>query len=304
MSLLALSSIIAILIKFSLFWVGKSALFRDNQPLAFFLIALCALNLAELMSFVYLDNPPFLLNVIKFYYAAAILSATTLFYLSTHITRGSGLHVAISFATSMIITALIFVPDVMISGVESIGYSATRIPGKYFFILQIYLIGTLVLSIGILLKGIMNSQSSYINQRSLILFISVAPLVFFAILLTITLSLGIKVNATVFLSIMSSLMLAILIYTEKRYQLFKFLSYIPYTREHELRSRAGRLINQMIDNLYTDKKKVNFKEIRSELETILIEIAIEFTEGNKTQAAKVLGIGKATLHRKIEGLQL
>ena len=115
---------------------------------------------------------------------------------------------------------------------------------------------------------------------------------------------GAKINGAVIISLMTSLMLVILIYTEKRYRLFKFLSYVPYTREHELRTRANRLVEQMIDDLFNGESAVNFKDIRSEFETTLIEIAIESTGGNKTHAAKILGIGKATLHRKIEGLQI
>jgi len=197
MSFLAVSSIVALLIKFSLFWVGKSALFRENQPLALLLVVLCALNLVELMSFVYAGNEHALVIVIQAYHAAAILAAAAFFYLSIHTTRGNKLYAATSFAASIIIAILTFIPGVMISGIESIGYSITRIPGGYFPILQIYLIGTLLLSCAILILGALKSTDHLVNKRSLIFLISAAPLVFFAITITITLSLGIKINGRV-----------------------------------------------------------------------------------------------------------
>ena len=304
MSLLALSSILALLIKFSLFLVGKSALFKDNQPLAIFLVALCALNLSELLLFANEGNKQVLMSVLQIYYAAAVISAAALFYLCIHIIRAKKLFAAISFAISIIIAFLTFIPDIILGGYESIGYSITRIPGEYFLLLQIYLIGTLLLGCALLFSGAVKSSDRMVNKRSLILLISVFPLVFFAVTLTITLSMGFKINGTVIISMMTSIMLAILIYSEKQYRLFKFLSYVPYTHEYRLRSKARKLMDQTIEDLFNSNKPVKFKEIRSEFETALIELAIESTGGNKTHAAKQLGIGKATLHRKIEGLQI
>ena len=304
MSYLAISSIVALLIKLSLFWVGKSALFRDNWPLALFLIALCVLNFAELMSFASIGNDQLIMSILQTYYAAAVIAAAALFYLSLHIIGASTRHAMASFAVAITIALLTFVPNVMLAGYESIGYSVTRIPGDFFFILQFYLVGTLILSAGLLLYGAIQSKSSLVNQRSLIMLISTLPLVFFTVILTLALSMGAKINGAVIISLMTSLMLVILIYTEKRYRLFKFLSYIPYTREHELRTRASRLVEQMIDDLFNGESAVKYKDIRSEFEATMIELAIESTGGNKTHAAKILGIGKATLHRKIEGLQI
>lgn len=304
MSFLALSSIMALLIKLSLFWVGKASLFKDNQSLALFLVALCALNFSELMLFIFNDNEPILLVVIQAYYAAAVISAAALFNLSMHIIKRSGPFVAIVSILSLMIAMLTFIPGVIIGGVESIGYSVTRIPGEYFPILQTYLIMTLLCSSGILFFGAVKSDNRVINKRSLIMLISVTPLIFFTVTLTIALSFGFKFNGTVILSAMTSLMLIILIYSEKQYRLFKFLSYVPYTPEHELRTRAGKLVNQAIENLFDRNSNIELKDIRSEFETTLIQLAIESTGGNKTRAAKILGIGKATLHRKIGGLDL
>ncbi|MCW8964190.1 MAG: hypothetical protein OQL16_10360, partial [Gammaproteobacteria bacterium] len=248
MSFLAVSSIIALLIKLSLFWVGKFALFRENQPLALFLVALCALNISELMSFIYNGNEDFLLINIQAYYATAVLAAAALFYLSMHITHGAIRYVVVCFSLSAIIAVITMGSGLMIAGIEPIGYSFTRVPGQFFFILQIYLIATLLLSIGILLLGAVKSADRMINKRSLVILISVVPLVFFTVLITITLSLGIKINGAVIISMMTSLMLVILIYCEKHYRLFKFLSYVPYTHEHELRTRAAKLVDQMIED--------------------------------------------------------
>jgi DNA-binding protein Fis len=304
MSYLALSSIVALLIKLSLFWVAKGALFKDNQPLAFFLIALCALNIAELMLFIHMDNEHYLLGILQSYYAAGVIAAASLFYLGIHVTQRKVYYAAISFAASILIAILTFIPDVILSGFQSIGYSVTRIPGEYFPVLQVYLIGTLVMSVALLLYGALKSADRMVNKRSLVLLISVVPLVFFTITITVTLSLGIKINGTVILSMMTSLMLVILIYCEKHYRLFKFLSYVPYTHEYELRTRAGKLVDKMIQDLFDSGSSVNLKDIRAQFETALIQLAIESTGGNKTHAAKLLGIGKATLHRKIEGLQI
>lgn len=304
MSYLALSSIVALLIKFSLFWVGKGALFKDNRPLAIFLVALCASNIAELMIFMNMDHPQYLFGILQAYYAAAIIAAASLFYLSIHVTHRNLYFAAISFAIALLIVILTFIPGVTLSGFQSIGYSITRVPGEYFSLLQVYLVGIALLSLGLLIYGAIKSSDRMVNKRSLVLLISVAPLIFFTVTITIALSFGFKFNATVVNSMATSLMLVILIYCEKHYRLFRFLSYVPYTHEYELRTRAGKLVDKMIQELFDSRSPVNLKDIRNEFETSLIQLAIESTGGNKTHAAKLLGIGKATLHRKIEGLRI
>ena len=56
--------------------------------------------------------------------------------------------------------------------------------------------------------------------------------------------------------------------------------------------------------IFYENHSLALKDLRSEFESVLIELAIQSTGVNKTYAARVLGIGKATLHCKIEGLNI
>jgi len=50
--------------------------------------------------------------------------------------------------------------------------------------------------------------------------------------------------------------------------------------------------------------KHNFQRSLSEIEKEAIKTTLNFTRGNKRKAAKILGIGRATLHRKLKGYSL
>ena len=50
--------------------------------------------------------------------------------------------------------------------------------------------------------------------------------------------------------------------------------------------------------------KDNFQRSLSEIEREAIKTTLNFTRGNKRKAAKILGIGRATLHRKLKGYNL
>ena len=63
------------------------------------------------------------------------------------------------------------------------------------------------------------------------------------------------------------------------------------------------MVNQAIHVLYSNHK-LALKDLRSQFEGTLIELAIQSTNGNKTHAAKALSIDKATLHRKIGELNV
>jgi len=299
MNLLILPSLIALGIKVWLFSVSRLALFRDNPHLAFFLCALFGLNLAELSLFLMKNDPAGASPVIMSYYAAAIFSAAAYLILAIWVIWHTKFITNLLVASALIMSALVFIPDFFISGAQSIGYSITRIPGEYYIWLQIYLIAFMMLAIAISVYGIIAGKNKRVQKRSLIVLIATSPMAVAATLIILIMIMGYQVNATVILSLLTSLTLVILIYAEKQYRMFKFLSYVPYTEENRIRNQISLLVNETIDSLFLNEETLDFKDISAKFEAAVIDMAIQATNGNKTQAAKLLQIGKATLHRKI-----
>jgi len=69
-------------------------------------------------------------------------------------------------------------------------------------------------------------------------------------------------------------------------------------------SPIGSHIVMLKDLLLKDNKGKLYKSIMPEIERPLIESVLESTEGNKSKAAKILGINRNTLNAKIKNLGL
>ncbi len=303
MSILAAPSLFALIIKGVLFTVAKGGLFRRNTVLAIFLAALFALNLAEFTLLANGTATGVSLWAMKGYYVAAVFTAAAFLALALSLCKpdklvSSGLLIAASLVSTFIV-----VGDNLIADTQLISYSVTRVPGDYYWVIQAFIILNTIPGLIMLAINAIKSPEQIVRQKSTVILIATAPMGVFTVGIVIAMALGNNINATVVQSLLSSLLLAILIFTEAKYHLFRFLSHIPLTPEYKIRTKAQVMINQAISDLYANHK-LPLKDLRSEFETTLIELAIQSTNGNKTHAAKALGIGKATLHRKIEGLDI
>lgn len=302
-SAILIPSIIALLFKGVLFLMARGELFKKHTILAIFLIALCALNLMEFLVLYHMDGQH-ALTLMRMYYVAAVFTAAAFLCLPLYLSKTHPfIHLSI-YSIGGVLGFFTLFSNEAITGVQLTSYSITRVAGDSYWVLQSFIILASLIGLLLLTYIAINSKQLITRQRSTIILFCTAPFVITALLIITLMAFNYNLNATMILSALTTFMVGLLIYTESKYKLFMFLSYIPYTREHGIRAEAGKLINQAILDLFDERKKLPLKEMRSEFETALIKLAIESTGGNKTHAAKVLGIGKATLHRKIEGLGL
>ena len=303
MNILALPSLVALLIKGILFAVARGRLFRRNTALAVFLVALFALNLAEFMLLINSTSSSASLWIMKGYYTAAMFAAAAFLVLTLSLSSPDKLAFPVLLFTAGLMSAFIIAGDSLIAGTRLISYSVTKVPGDYYWVIQAFILLNVIPGLIILGINAFKSPDQIVRQKSTVTLIAAAPMGIFTISIMAAMAYGYSINATVVQPLLSSLLLVILVLTEAKYHLFRFLSYIPLTPEYKVRTRAQTMVNQAISELYTNHK-LALKDLRSEFETALIELAIQSTNGNKTHAARVLGIGKATLHRKIERLDI
>lgn len=298
---LSIPSAIALFIKAVLFLSARGKLFKKNMPLALFLVALFLLNLAEFLLFTYVNQgtEDILPVLMKSYYVAAVFAAATFFSFALIL---FGIRPVIAYLPVIITIPLhiwtVFSPDI-IAGTQMISYSVTRVAGDYYWVMQAFILVMCTSGLALLSYSALKSDKPVLRQKSTVILLSTAPLIIAAMTIVILMAIGFHINATVILSILTTITLGLLIYADSKYRLFKLLSYIPFTPEHSIRTKAVNVINQAMLDLFNDGRKVAFKDLRADFETALIELAIESTSGNKTRAAEILGIGKATLHRKI-----
>lgn len=293
-SLYALPSILALATKVLIFWIARYTL-RDIRPwFRAFLFFLCGVNIAELAGFTYLTRPEQALPCLMAYYFFALGACISLLGLSLDISGqmtptlnrcliGYGAAAALA----------LFIPGFTLVGVESIGYHLTRVPGPYYWILPVTILGALFASLAVLARCYATNTNTFRKRRALVMLIGNIPMVLMVALVITAMQLGYKINAAVLVSFFINFLLMVLVYTEASERLFNFLAAIPATREHAA-VKGGH-------SLLFGRRPVMLRESQARFEREMIEEALESCDGNQSRAAEMLGISQDLLLRKLKG---
>lgn len=75
-------------------------------------------------------------------------------------------------------------------------------------------------------------------------------------------------------------------------------------KENEIASCIRKAIGDYLNDLDGEKPVNIYNMVIHSVEKPLIEIAIQHTEGNQTQAAELLGINRNTLRQKMKQYQI
>lgn len=294
LTLYALPSIAALSLKLTIFWFGRNSLSTASLWLWLFLLGLFGMNLVELIGFYYVEQPEKGIIWLSGYYIFAELAFLSLVALSLeNANRLSGmikLLVALFFIVGVI---PLIVPGLALDGAKSIGYSVTRIPGPYYFIVQIAILLPLMGSVCVSGYYALRGKSHSVRRKSQILLISCIPIFSSVILVMAAMQMGYAINASVVLSLMITITLLILIATEHKENQYKFMSLIPKTKEH--------IFVKQLSNLIVDPT-IGLDQGRELIEQEMIKEALILSSGNKIKAASILGISRQTLQRKMDKL--
>lgn len=290
----ALPSISAIAIKFVFIWYGRNVLRSANAWTWMFLGGLLGVNLFELILFYFASNAGSTgaLTTLIFYYVSAVLASAGYFAVSMQLAgrmsalvRGSTLGVA---AAGILI---LMIPDTAVSGARSIGYSVTREAGQFYWILQIVIPGFWLTGLFALGYTVLKSEDWVQQRRGFALLIGSFPLVLSVVIVMALMQLGLEVNATIIVSLAINILLGTLLYTEYESGVFRLLSLVPKTHENRLVLLAARSAYALGAH--------GLSEAVSNFEKALVNDALNRCKGNKTGAANLLGISRATLRRKM-----
>ncbi|EQD63991.1 DNA-binding protein Fis [mine drainage metagenome] len=66
-----------------------------------------------------------------------------------------------------------------------------------------------------------------------------------------------------------------------------------------LRHFAAQAFRSYLKELNGNRPKDLYRFVLGEIEAPLIQVALEYTEGNQTEAARLLGLSRATLRKKL-----
>ncbi len=290
-TLYALPSVIALSLKLTIFWLGRHSIATSSLWLWLFFLGLFGMNLVELVGFYYVHQPEKGLIWLSAYYISAELAFISLLALSLENAQKLSGAIKLCLITCFTIGVIpLLIPGAALLGAKSIGYSVTRIPGPYYFIVQMAILLPLFGSIGLSVYYSFSSQLEMIQRKSQILLMSCIPIFLTVIIVMLVMHIGYQVNASVILSFMITITLVILVVTEHKEHRYKFMSLIPKTKENKF---IRKLSNLIVD------PAIGLDQGRELVEQEMIREALILTEGNKIKAAEMLGVSRQTLQRKI-----
>lgn len=290
----AFPSISAIAIKIVLLWYGRHFVRSASPWVCMFLFGLFGVNLCEMLSFFYVHDVdhPTAYRLLVGYYIAALASGAGYCYISVQLADRFIRFFRVCILCLLFIGIVtLVVPNAALTGVQSIGYSATRIAGPFYWILQLLIPLFWLAGGGALLYATHKGGNWLKKRRALALLYGSSPLLATIMVVMVLMQAGASMNATVVVSLAINVLLATLIYTEYESGIFRFLSYIPRTQEHQLVVYAARSAHDLASH--------GLSGAVANFERALIDNALRRCKGNKTGAANLLGVSRTTLRRKM-----
>ena len=297
MSAIYLPATVALLIKFAIIYFARKGLFKSTVTRFFtvLLVSLTVSNVLELASFYFVDRLDAALILLRLYYISILLTLVFSLQISVAIISPSTetLIKVFNYAIAFVMGILALFTDHFIMGGESIGYTATRIPGHYYLITQVYALVMITATIGTGIYGYKRARVHYHRIQSMYVLLSVF---FLALPLVIAIALmffGVKINAAVILPIGVSLFLVSLTYGLNADGLYDIRVWIPGTVMFELHRSLHKEYMLNFDGTEMSAKE----RIEAHEKRYLIHVLIQ-TDGNQKEAARMLDVSESTISMK------
>lgn len=251
------------------------------------------INLFELIGYYYPSDGENAATLLSMYYLFVVLMGSSMLGLTLTIVGSLSNVLKYLIIVTFLITATVFaVPHMAIDGVESVGYTSTRIPGPFYWVFQCQILGCVLGTISVLVYHLKANKNLTTRRKAKAMLIALSPILFVVVGVVVLMALGFRVTGSIVGSFAILTFLLTFLIIEHEYKLFRFLSFVPLTTEfkfvnglREILSKSG--VNSLQDSV-------------AQFEHLLILNTIDQCDGNKTNAANTLGISRTTLRRKIQ----
>ena len=265
----ALPSLTAFLIlAWIIFRADKISIVKESKPLALLFFSLVGISFIEFGTYTKLLTPSLLL--MKLFYISCFIGMSGIFSQALKVSGLSVIFIKRTYkglgAFCIFLIILMLGSNLLVSGFEFISYSYTREPGQFYWLVQLFLISTILSTILLLTIGTKN-KNKIDARRSKFLLLSISPLLLIALVLIILMQSGIKINASIIFPVFISYYLMMILQTEKDESLFSLLMKVPFSRERESFKEIRKFFLFLSSGLSIFIDFVSFFEVNGKLIT-------------------------------------
>lgn len=302
----ALPSLTAfLLLAWIFFRADKVSIVRESKPLGLLLLSLIGISFIEFGTYTKLLTPNLLL--MKLYYVSCFVGMSGIFSQALKISGLSIISINRTYkgltAFCIFLVILMLGSNLLISGFEFISYSYTREPGQFYWLVQFFLISTILSTIILLTLGSKN-KNKIDARRAKVLLLSISPLLLIALVLILLMQSGIKINASIVFPVFISYYLMMILQTEKDESLFSLLMKLPFTKERESFTPISKEIQQFLISTElsfsenANMESLSLKDLTASIEGLIVEHAVKLNQGSQVRAASLLGVSSSSICRK------
>ncbi|MDJ0957782.1 MAG: helix-turn-helix domain-containing protein [Arenicellales bacterium] len=230
---LSVPAVIALLVKLLLLFYTQRSINQLTKLYLVFLFFLGLMNVGEIGHFIALsqDRVPF--YSMHIYYLGGIMAMSTLLLLALDISYVKVPNIGkvageFVFALGVLLSVLLFISPWVITGYERLGLSATRVPGPLYPAVEILVVGVLLGSIALFVRGVVKHESPRMQLMNAYMIVAFIPLVLVGVIVLIALRFfDASVNAAVIGPIAITIFLLVTAYATHHYKLFDISFCIP-----------------------------------------------------------------------------
>ncbi|RBP51456.1 hypothetical protein [Arenicella xantha] len=290
MSIYILPAILALVIK--LLILGVSVKGKHQSTVFITMVLILALhNLCEVLGFLeFFESGP-KEYLLRLYYATTVWVAAFMLIYSSEVSRLKHGHFrAVLMSIAGVVSLLMLYTNWIVAGAESLGYTMTVVQGEQYWIFRIFVLATLLAIIPVIVVGYRRATEHIVEIQSIYTMFALAPLMLVGISVIVLMSLGVRVNASAFIPIASTLFLLITLKSEYRHNLTDVRRFIPFSAER-------RAANQIMDicSRYS-RDKMSYRDGINEIEKILVLQKYQKEGGNASATAESMGMPRSSLY--------
>ncbi|MDH3638938.1 MAG: hypothetical protein OES09_10830, partial [Gammaproteobacteria bacterium] len=246
---------IALAVKVAIFLYARLSPVHNRLTTIFLfsLFALCIQNLAEIAHFFTLSAGHIPTFELTLWYMSGITALMLLWRLAVGVAlenvagtwsrwlyRGHYLY-------GTVLLLMLLTGDELIVGFEAMGHTATRIPGSYYFLFQIFAVATSFGLIGLFYFGSFRQATAQRRAQNALLLAGITPALCVVVGIVALLHFGIKsVNAAIILPFAGTVFVVVCTYAIYQYRIFDIHVFIPWSKVRQRRTAFHDRIRSLI----------------------------------------------------------